>query len=48
MSKRLLSKLDHKRAEKEDVRYLVQPRGPGKIWVFRMVTPPDLVGVPNP
>lgn len=48
MSKRLLSRLDHKKAEKEDMRYLVQPRGPGKSWVFRMVTPPDLVGVPNP
>ncbi|MCT8159519.1 tyrosine-type recombinase/integrase [Pseudoruegeria sp. SHC-113] len=30
------------------MRYLVQPRGPGKSWVFRMVTPHDLVGVPNP
>ncbi|MDH5529464.1 MAG: hypothetical protein OEY05_05450 [Paracoccaceae bacterium] len=30
------------------MRYLVQPRGPGKSWVFRMVTPPDLVGVTNP
>ena len=48
MSKYLLSRLDHKKAEKEDMRYLVQPRGPGKSWVFRMVTPPDLVGVPNP
>jgi len=30
------------------MQYLVQPRGPGKSWVFRMVTPPDLVGRPNP
>lgn len=48
MSKRLLSRLDHKKTETEDMRYLIQPRGPGKSWVFRMVTPPDLVGVPNP
>jgi hypothetical protein len=48
MSKSLLSKMDHKKAEPEDMRYLIQPRGPGKSWVFRMVTPPDLVGVPNP
>ncbi len=48
MSKELLSKLDHKKDTREDMRYLKQPRGPGKSWVFRMVTPPDLVGVPNP
>ncbi|WP_374643848.1 hypothetical protein [Tabrizicola sp.] len=30
------------------MRYLVQPRGPGKSWVFRMLTPPDLIGLPNP
>lgn len=48
MSKAVLSKVDHKKAEADDMRYLVQPRGPGKSWVFRMKTPPDLVGVPNP
>ncbi|SIO36129.1 hypothetical protein SAMN05444722_1667 [Rhodovulum sp. ES.010] len=30
------------------MRYLRQPRGPGKGWVFKMPTPPELVGVPNP
>ncbi|WP_170833491.1 tyrosine-type recombinase/integrase [Litoreibacter albidus] len=40
--------MDHKKAEKEDMHYLVQPRGSGRSWVFRMVTPPNLVGVPNP
>ncbi|MEO0773394.1 MAG: tyrosine-type recombinase/integrase, partial [Pseudomonadota bacterium] len=30
------------------MRYLVQPRGPGKSWVFRMATPQELIGVPNP
>src|SRR6056297_2044752 len=44
----LLSRMDHRKAEKDDMRYLVQPRGPGKSWVFRMVTPLELVGVPNP
>ena len=34
--------------DQEDMRYLKQPRGPGKSWVFRMMTPSDLVGVPNP
>lgn len=48
MSKPRLSVMDHKRTEGDDVQYLVQPRGPGKSWVFRMVTPPTLVGVPNP
>ncbi len=47
MSNGLLSRMDHRKAEKDDTRYLVQPRGPGKSWVFRMVTPLDLVGVPN-
>ncbi|WP_157932997.1 hypothetical protein [Roseovarius salinarum] len=28
--------------------YLIQPRGPGTGWVFRMVTPPELVGMENP
>jgi hypothetical protein len=40
--------MDHRKAETHDMRYLVQPRGPGKSWVFRMLTPLDLVGVPNP
>lgn len=48
MSKSVLSKMDHNKTEKEDMRYLVQPRGPGKSWVFRYVTPPELVDVPNP
>jgi integrase len=48
MSNGLLSNMDHRKAEKDDMRYLIQPRGPGKSWVFRMVTPFDLVGVPNP
>ncbi|AUH63739.1 tyrosine-type recombinase/integrase [Paracoccus zhejiangensis] len=46
MSKPTLSKMDHRKAE--DVQYLVQPRGPGKSWVFRMVTPLALLGLPNP
>ncbi|MBY4893322.1 phage integrase SAM-like domain-containing protein [Rhodobacteraceae bacterium N5(2021)] len=40
--------MDHRKAEKDLMRYLVQPRGPGKSWVFRMATPLALVGVPNP
>lgn len=48
MSKGLLSTMDHTMAEKDDMRYFVQPRGPGKSWVFRMVTPLDLVGGANP
>lgn len=48
MSNGSLSRMDHRVTEKDDMRYLVQPRGPGKSWVFRMVTPPDLVGLPNP
>ncbi|WP_420325312.1 tyrosine-type recombinase/integrase [Mameliella sp.] len=28
--------------------YLIQPRGPGTGWVFRMITPKELVGLPNP
>ena len=38
MSKSLLSRMGHAKTETEDMRYLVQPRGPGKSWVFRMVT----------
>ena len=30
------------------MQYLIQPRGPGTGWVFRMVTPLELVGTPNP
>ncbi|WP_223426110.1 phage integrase SAM-like domain-containing protein [Tateyamaria pelophila] len=48
MSKKLLSIMDHKKTDDSDMRSLVQPRGPGKSWVFRFVTPPDLVGIPNP
>ena len=45
MSKELLSKLDHKKDASEDMRYYKQPRGPGKRWVLRIMTPPDLIGV---
>lgn len=48
MSKGVLSRMDNNKDAKEDMRYLKQPRGPGKSWVFRMMTPSDLVGVPNP
>ena len=48
MSNGSLSIMDHRETEKDDMRYLVQPRGPGKSWVFRMLTPPDLIGLPNP
>ena len=44
----MLSRTDHRKTDKDDMRYLKQPRGPGKIWVFRMLTPPDLIGLPNP
>lgn len=27
--------------------HFIQPRGRGGSWVFRMVTPPELIGVPN-
>ena len=40
--------MDNTKAPREDMRYLIQPRGPATGWVFRMVTPPDLIGVPNP
>jgi hypothetical protein len=43
----MLSTLDDK-TEGEDMRYLIQPRGPGKSWVFRMKTPPELIGKSNP
>lgn len=32
----------------EDMNYLRQPRGPGTGWVFRMVTPLELIGKINP
>jgi integrase len=48
MSRGLLSKVDYRKEGKEDMLYLKQPRGSGTGWVFRMATPPDLVGVPNP
>lgn len=35
-------------AEMLDVDYLVQPRGPGTAWQFRMRTPAALVGVADP
>ena len=34
--------------EGEEMRYLIQPRGPGKSWVFRMKTPPELIDKTNP
>lgn len=48
MSDGKLSDPDNKKAEEKDMRYLKQPRGPGKSWVFKMDTPPELVGLPNP
>ena len=48
MSRSLLSKVDYRKEGKEDMLYLKQPRGSGTGWVFRMATPPDLVGIPNP
>lgn len=30
------------------MKYLVQPRGPGKAWAFRMRTPPALIGKVDP
>ena len=45
MSKEVLPKMDHNKAEIEDIRYLVQRRRPGKRWVFRYVTLLELVGV---
>lgn len=48
MTKGMLSRSDNKKDAKPDMRYLRQPRGAGTSWVFKMPTPPDLVGVPNP
>ena len=39
--------MDHK-SNAEDMNYLRQPRGPGTGWVFRMVTPLELIGKINP
>ncbi|CAN0279521.1 unnamed protein product, partial [Chrysoparadoxa australica] len=47
MSKKPLSIMDHNKVA-EDMNYLVQPRGPGTGWVFRMITPTELIGKPNP
>ena len=35
-------------SEPEDMKHLIQPRGPATGWVFRMITPLELVGKPNP
>jgi hypothetical protein len=43
---RLLSKTDDTKGD--EMRYLVQPRGPGKSCVFRMATAPQLVGKVSP
>lgn len=48
MFRRLLSGMDHATDGKNDMRHLIQPRGAGKSRVFRMLTPPDLVGLPKP
>ncbi|WP_108257975.1 hypothetical protein [Mangrovicoccus ximenensis] len=40
--------MDHKTVDQDDMQYLTQPRGPGKSWVFRMLTPPHLIGMPKP
>jgi hypothetical protein len=39
--------MDYKK-KAEDMRHLIQPRGPNTGWVFRIVTPPDLIGKSNP
>jgi hypothetical protein len=44
----LQSGMDHGTAERDDIRYLVQPPGTGENWVFRVTTSRDLLGVPNP
>ena len=43
---RLSSKTDNIKGD--EMRYLVQPRGPGKSYVFRMVTLPQLIGEASP
>lgn len=47
LSSEPLSMMDHK-SKAEDMHYLIQARGPGTGWVFRMVTPIELVGKANP
>jgi len=47
LSSETLSMMDHTNGA-EDMQYIIQPRGPGTGWVFRMVTPTELVGKPNP
>jgi hypothetical protein len=47
MSDKPLSIMDHMKVA-SDMDYLIQPRGPGTGWVFRMVTPPEVIGKPNP
>ncbi len=47
LSRKPLSKMDHTK-KAEDMRHLIQPRGPGTGWVFRMITSPDLIGKLNP
>jgi len=46
MPKEPLSKPDYTQAH--DMRYMRQLRGLSTAWVFKMQTPPDLVGFPNP
>ena len=43
---RLLSKTDNIKGD--EMRYLVQPRGPGKPYAFRMATPSQLIGKVSP
>lgn len=40
--------MDNNKPKENDMHYLTQPRGSGTGWVFRMMTPPELVGIPNP
>ncbi|WP_023850920.1 hypothetical protein [Ponticoccus alexandrii] len=47
MSIKPLSIMDHK-GKTEDMHYLIQPRGPGTAWAFRMATPMELIGKVNP
>ncbi|WP_132603006.1 hypothetical protein [Rhodovulum adriaticum] len=48
MSKRLLSKCEPQEYRERRHAHLRQPRDPSKSWVLKMVTSPDLVGLPNP
>lgn len=47
MSSKSLSRMDHT-GNAEDMQYLIQPRGPGTGWAFRMLTPLELIGKINP